>query len=73
MSNFSFYISMSRNSQDSPTGRRVSIGSPPPIERLSIPAALTESSEGKSHTVYVIEVHSNGSCWQVITELFLFY
>lgn len=44
---------------------RLSFGSVPPIERLSIPAAVTESIQGKSHTVYVIEVHSNGSTWQV--------
>ncbi len=44
---------------------RMSIGSIPAIERLSIPAAVTESIQGKSHTVYVIEVHSNGSTWQV--------
>jgi hypothetical protein len=54
------------SSFDSPSeARRLSMGSIPPIERLSIPAALTESSEGKTHTVYVIEVHSNGSTWQV--------
>jgi hypothetical protein len=65
MSKSSPNLDTSLQSHDSPTGLRVSIGSAPPIERLSIPAALTESSDGKSHTVYVIEVHSNGSCWQV--------
>jgi hypothetical protein len=36
-----------------------------PIERLSIVDATTVSSSGKSHTLYVIEVHSDGSSWQV--------
>jgi hypothetical protein len=40
-------------------------GQRPRLKPLSIPAALTESCDGKSHTVYVIEAHSNGSCWQV--------
>ncbi len=58
---------MFNSSFDSPIPT-MSIGSVPPIERLSLPAALTESSDGKTHTVYVIEVHSNGSCWQVFNK-----
>ncbi len=43
-----------------------------PIERLSIVDTLTLSFSGKLHTLYIIEVHGDGSSWQVFYVSFPF-